>query len=149
MLGVTEVLGKRCFSCENPDLASYLINCISGERQKQLLSDLLGLVKIIYPSFLAPSCAVAFWKEKLVPEPRPSSALQWLKRQVVTDAGKSKVHGCCSENSYFEPLVCVHVGAQRVLQAICRKIMVQRNFLHCYSVIMPQPSFWWGCHPDI
>lgn len=58
-LGLIEILGKRCFSCENPDLTSYLINCLSGERQKQLLSDLLALVKIIYLSFLAPSFAVA------------------------------------------------------------------------------------------
>lgn len=45
--------------------------------------------------------------------------------------------------------ICVHVGAKRVLQAICRTIMVKHNFLHCYSAIMPQPSFWWGCHPEI
>lgn len=58
-LGLTEILGKRCFSCENSDLTSCLINCISGERQNQPLSDLLVSVKIIHLSFLAPSFAVA------------------------------------------------------------------------------------------
>lgn len=73
-LGLTEILGKRWFSCENPDVASYLINCISGERQRQLLSDLLALVKILYLSFLVPSFAAAcFWKKKFVLEPRLSS----------------------------------------------------------------------------
>lgn len=30
-LGLAEILGKSCFSCENPDLTSYLIKCISGK----------------------------------------------------------------------------------------------------------------------
>lgn len=31
LLGLTEILGKSCFSCANPDLTSYLIKCVSGK----------------------------------------------------------------------------------------------------------------------
>jgi len=30
-LRLTEILWKSCFGCENPDLTSYLIECISGK----------------------------------------------------------------------------------------------------------------------
>lgn len=126
-LGLNEILGKNCFICENPELTSWWTIYCFWKMTEAAFLRFTSFQKDLFCLICSSVFSVAWFLEE--------NACAWTKAQFsasLTDGawsdctvGKTRsVSPTQKITTWASCATYVHVGAKRMLQAICRTVMV-------------------------